>query len=641
MREELADFLSVGSGRPRADAGQVPPSEWNATSQAFPSNARIPDLVAAQALTSPHAVAVTANGEAINYGELELQANRLAHYLLSRGAGPERLVALCLERSVAFAIGALAILKTGAAYVPLDPLWPLDRLTFMLNDCGASVVVTRRSVALGFPQERWQVVDPKLDADAIARCPASARHIAPDAESLAYVIYTSGSTGQPKGVQITQGGLLNLIFWHQRAFRVGPADRASLLASPGFDASVWELWPYLCAGASLHVPDDHLRNDAEGLRDWLIAQGITITFVPTPLAELMIGLTWPAATPLRVMLTGADTLHRYPPASLPFDLVNNYGPTECTVVATSGVVPPAGSTERQPAIGGPIANTQVFILDEHLKPAPVGVTGELHLGGKGLARGYLNRPALTAEKFIPNPFSNEPGSRLYKTGDLARYLSDGQLAFVGRTDDQIKIRGFRIEPGEIVAVLDRHPSIHVSHVMAREDDRGEIGLVAYIVLSEGLRPALEELRAFLLNDLPEYMVPGVFVVLDSLPLTSNGKVDRGALPAPDDSNILRSDPGASPNTVIEERVAAIVSSLLGLQQVGVDDNFFMLGGHSLLGAQLISRIREAFDVELSLRTLFEAPTVAYLSAEIGRLLMAQLAAMSEEEAEQRLSGLSS
>ncbi len=641
MPEQFTECFALGPESLRADVGKAPPAEWNDTTQALPANVLIPELVAAQAHTAPEAVAVVANGEAISYRQLDIQASRLAHHLVSRGAGPERLVVLCLERSLASAVGALGVLKTGAAYVPLDPAWPRDRLLFMLNDSGAALVVTQQSATPRLPPGPWEVVDLDLDAEQIALHPASFARVALNAESLAYVIYTSGSTGQPKGVQITHGGLLNLVFWHQRTFQVGPADRATLLASPGFDAAVWELWPYLCAGASIHVPDEWLRKDAEGLRDWLVREGITITFVPTVLAERMIALEWPAGTALRAMLTGGDTLHRYPPAGLPFDFINNYGPTECTVVATSSLVPPGGAVESQPTIGRPIDNTQVFILDERLRPVSVGATGELHVGGTGVARGYLNRAVLTAEKFIPNPFSSTPGSRLYKTGDLARYLPDGQIGYVGRTDDQLKIRGYRIEPGEIVATLDRHPSIQASHVMAREDGSAEKYLVAYIVPSARSRPAYEELRNFLLVHLPEYMVPAAFVSLDSLPLTSNGKVDRDALPIPNESNILPSDSCAPPESIVEERVAAIVAILLGLQRVGANDNFFMLGGHSLLGTQVISRIREAFGVELSLRTLFEAPTVAHLSAEIERLLIAQVEVMSEEEAQRKLSGLAS
>jgi amino acid adenylation domain-containing protein len=629
----------VGPESLAADPEQAQLAMWNDTVQSYPENACVADLVATQAVATPDAVAVVSDGVALTYRELDARASQLAHHLLSLGVEPEQLVVLCLKRSPALVVAALAVLKTGAAYVPLDPTWPPDRLLFMLNDSGASVVVTEQSGEGPFSAGRWQVVNLDRDAEKIARHPVSFPQVALKTEDLAYVIYTSGSTGQPKGVQITHGGLLNLVFWHQRTFAVGPADRATLLASPGFDASVWELWPYLCAGASIHLPDESLRNDAESLRDWLVTQGITITFVSTALAELMMSLEWPTDIALRAMLTGAETLHRFPPTGLPFMLVNNYGPTECTVVATSGIVPASDDASGQPTIGRPIANTQTFILDEHQRPVPVGATGELHVGGKGLARGYLNQPALTAERFIPNPFSSVPGSRLYKTGDLVRYLPDGQIAFVGRNDDQIKIRGHRIEPSEIVTTLDRHPAVSASYVLARGDSMTEKRLVAYVVAAPGSRLAYGELRDFLLTHLPEYMVPTVFVLLDSLPQNSSGKVDRRALPVPDESNSLRGEPCAPAQTLVEKRVAAIVAELLGLQLVGANDNFFLLGGHSLLGTQVIGRVRDSFDVELSLRTLFEAPTVAELSSEIERLLMIKLEAMSEEEAQRMLSTL--
>lgn len=641
MHEQVAKRSVSGPESSPAELQQAQFAAWNDTAEAYPETASVAELVAAKAIATPDATAVVADGQVLNYRELDARASQLAHHLRSLGAGPERLVVLCLKRSVELVVGALAVLKTGAAYVPLDPTWPPDRLSFMLNDSGAAVVVTQQRVVARFPAGTSQFVDLDLDADKIARCPVSFPTVALNTDDLAYVIYTSGSTGQPKGVQITHGGLLNLVFWHQRTFAIGPGDRATLFASPGFDASVWELWPYLCAGASIHLPDESLRNDAERLRDWLVARGITITFVPTILAELMMALEWPTGGALRTMLTGAETLHRFPAPGLPFVLVNNYGPTECTVVATSGIVPAGVNAEGQPTIGRPIANTQVFIVDAQLKPVPRGATGELLVGGKGLARGYLNQPALTAEKFISNPFSAVTGSRLYKTGDLVKYLGDGQIAFVGRADDQIKIRGYRIEPSEIVTTLDRHPSVVASHVMAREGGMAGKQLVAYVVPVPESRPTYGDLRDFLLTNLPDYMVPTVFVLLDALPLTSNGKVDRDALPIPNESIILRSEPCAPAQTLIEKRVAAIVANLLGLQQVGANDNFFLLGGHSLLATQVIARIREGFDVDLSLRNLFEAPTVAQLSAEIERLLIVKLEAMSEEEAQQRLDALAS
>jgi acyl-CoA synthetase (AMP-forming)/AMP-acid ligase II/acyl carrier protein len=369
------------------------------------------------------------------------------------------------------------------------------------------------------------------------------------------------------------------------------------------------------------MADDTTRNSADLLREWLLAQRITIGFVPTPLAEQMIRRcdAWPHSD-LRILLTGGDVLHHYPLAELPFVLVNNYGPTECTVVATSGHVSPQSSAETPPSIGTAITNVEIYLLDEHLRPVAPGTPGEIHVGGAGLARGYRNRPDLTSEKFIPNPFGRDSGGRLYKTGDLARALPDGQLIFLGRVDNQIKIRGYRIEPGEIEQALSRHPQIRASVVVAREDTPGEKRLVDYIVTTPDATPTHTALRDFLRDVLPEYMLPVAFVRLDAVPLTPNGKVDRAALPAPDAANTLQDDAEAEIEcTVTEQRVAEIVGELLKLEEIGLDDNFFLLGGHSLLGAQLIARLREAFGVEIGLRSLFEAPTVAALSAEVDRL----------------------
>jgi acyl carrier protein len=344
-------------------------------------------------------------------------------------------------------------------------------------------------------------------------------------------------------------------------------------------------------------------------------------------------LEWPTKARLRVMLTGADTLHHYPPRKLPFKLVNNYGPTECTVLATSGTVPPNDHPHRLPSIGSPIDNVQVYILNEGMQQAPIGESGEIYIGGAGLARGYRNQPDLTAERFVPDPFSSEPGARLFRTGDLGRYLPDGQIGFLGRVDEQVKIRGFRIEPAEIVKVLDEHPAVQASTVVAHEVEPGDKRLVAYFVPAAKAQPTHTELRNFIATRLPEYMVPATFVKLEALPLNPSGKVDRAALPAPKAENTLRDSSFVAPRTPIEERLAAMLALLLDLDRVGVEDNFFLLGGHSLLGTQLIARVRDAFEVELSLRTLFDAPTVSKLSAQIEALLLAKLEAMSEEEAQ--------
>ena len=596
-------------------------------------HALVPQLVAAQAAAVPGALAVMQGKLSLTYRELDQRANRLAHFLQSLGVGPDVVVGLYLDRSLAMIAGALAILKAGGAYLPLDPSHPKERLIVMLKDAKTSILVTGHGMVEALPEHPEHVV--ALDSE--GRLPFTQSSEAPISrarrENLAYVIYTSGSTGQPKGVEISHGALLNLVCWHQRAFRITPDDRASQLSALGFDAAVWELWPYLTAGASVHLSDGVAMNDPEAVRDWLIFQKISICFLATPLAERVMTLEWPKKARLRVLLTGADTLHHYPPRKLPFQLVNNYGPTECTVLATSGTVPPNEHPHRLPSIGSPIDNVQVYILNEGMRQAPIGEFGEIYIGGAGLACGYRNQPDLTAERFVPDPFSSEPGARLFRTGDLGCYLTDGQIAFLGRVDEQVKIRGFRIEPAEIVKVLDEHPAVQASTVVAREVEPGDKRLVAYFVPAAKAQPTHTELRNFIAARVPEYMVPATFVKLEALPLNPSGKVDRTGLPAPNAENTLRDSSFVAPRTPIEERLAAMLALLLDLDRVGVEDNFFLLGGHSLLGTQLIARVRDAFGVELSLRTLFDAPTVSKLSAQIEALLLAKLEAMSEEEAQ--------
>jgi amino acid adenylation domain-containing protein len=609
-----------------------------------------PQLVDARAAEAPDAPALSAGAESLTYAELNGRANQLAHYLNSLGVGRESatgsdsLVGLCLDRSVTGVVSALGVLKAGGAYLPLDPAYPLERLVFMLNDAQPRVLITNTKIAKQLPAGAWKVIaidHPEIGRNDlfgpdIASQPTASPNNHITSEQLAYVIYTSGSTGRPKGVGVTHANLMNLVVWHQQAFQITPEDRASLLAGVGFDAAVWETWPYLTAGASLHLPDEATRLSPELLRDWLVAARITTSFLPTALAERLMTLAWPADTPLRTLLVGAETLRQFPSADLPFRVVNNYGPTECTVVATSGPVPREVYSSNLPTIGRPIANTEVYILDENMQQVPVHAAGEVYIGGAGVARGYLNRPELTAEKFVCNPFSSDAAARLYRTGDLGRYLANGEIAYLGRIDEQIKILGHRIEPNEIVAVLDRHPAIAASRVIAHGDTCSEKRLVAYVVLNPELQASAADLRNFLETELPQYMVPAVFVRLDSFPLTQNGKVDRAALPAPNSENTLRDEEFTGPRTPVEERLAVMLSSLLGLEQVSVHDNFFMLGGHSLLGTQLISQIRGAFGAELALRTLFESPTIEQLSLEIERLVMAQVDAMSEEDVQRLL-----
>jgi acyl carrier protein len=402
--------------------------------------------------------------------------------------------------------------------------------------------------------------------------------------------------------------LLNLVCWHREAFAITVRDRATQLASLSFDAAVWEVWPYLSAGASLYLLNQAAGLTPVQLRDWLLDREITICFLPTPLAETVLEIEWPRETPLRTLLVGGDKLHRYEQRGLPFAVVNNYGPTESTVVATSIEVKGEG---LEPSIGRPVANTQVYIVDQEMLLSPIGVTGELCIGGRGLARGYVDSPDVTAARFVPNPFSAEPGARLYQTGDLARYRADGQLEFLGRADSQVKLRGFRIELGEIETVLREHPAVREAVVIATEVAADEKRLVAYVAPGGA---SGSELREYLRGRLPEYMVPVSFMEVAEFPLTASGKLDRRALPAPEGGAVEVEY--QAPRSQTEELLAGLFARVLRVPRVGVHDNFFELGGHSLLATQLVSRVREAFGVELALRELFARPTVAGLAEQV-------------------------
>lgn len=449
--------------------------EWNNTQANYPQDKCIHQLFENIAEQSPDAIALVMGDKQLSYKELNIRSNQLAHYLQKLGVGAEVLVGLCVERSFDLVIGMLGILKAGGTYVPLDPIYPPERLNFMLEDAQMPVLLTQQQWIERLGTQKAQVIcldkDWQIIAQQIEDNPTSKVTV----DNLAYVIYTSGSTGKPKGVQIEHRGLLNLVFWHQKAFAVSPLDRATQIVGIGFDACSWEIWPYLSARASIYFPDDQIRLSPEQLRDWLVSKEITITFLPTPLAEKLLSLPWSNNTALRILLTGGDKLHQYPLTEYPFQIVNNYGPTENTVVTTSGLVPVKNQADVAPAIGRPIANTQVYVLDQHLQPVPIGVAGELYISGDGLARGYLK----TETGFLA-------GKRLYKTGDLVRYHLDGNIEFLGRLDDQVKIRGYRIELGEIEAVLSQHPAVLQTVVITR-DDTGEKHLVAYVTLSTEFR----------------------------------------------------------------------------------------------------------------------------------------------------------
>ncbi len=590
--------------------------------------------IAARAADMPNRPAVSDGAACLTYADLEVRSGRLASFLRDSGAARETCVALLLDRSVDFVVAALAVLKSGAAYLPMDPATPTDRAMFIVKDSGASFLLTHKKMGPRVPSGPWRSIElDGADASRISACrPLDANE--PDGDSLANVIYTSGSAGRPKGVEITHANLLNLIDWHVSAFGTSPADRASQLAGVGFDAAGWEIWPALTAGASLHIADELTRRSPRALRDWLVAQKITISFVPTVLAEQLLHLPWPAETALQTLLTGADTLHRRPSMDLPFVLVNNYGPTECTVVATSGRVVSQAPDGAPPSIGRPIANAKVFILDDELHPVAAGEAGELCLAGALVGRGYRDLPELTASRFVMFKPDSGPPLRIYRTGDRARRLDNGEIAFLGRLDEQVKVRGYRIELGEIITCLDQHPGVEASTVTLRQgagpEGAGEpASLVAYVILADTGHVTATDLREFLARRLPDYMVPAQFVAMPALPMNANGKLDRAALPVPGADNLL---PDRTPvvaaaaahqtGTGLEQRIGSMVALLLGQPSIEPDADFFMAGGHSMLGAQLVAKIRETFNVKLTLRQLFGAPTVAALSAEVARLTSA-------------------
>ncbi|MDZ7960516.1 MAG: amino acid adenylation domain-containing protein [Aulosira sp. DedQUE10] len=455
---------------------------WNNTQIDYPQDKCIHQLFEQIVEQNPDNTALVFQEQQLSYQELNKRSNQLAHYLKKLGVGSEVLVGLCVERSFEMVIGMLAILKAGGAYLPLDPTYPPERLKFMLADAQVPILLTHQRWVERLGSQSSQVICLDKDWEIIAQESEDNLTNEVTVNNLAYIIYTSGSTGKPKGVEIEHRGLLNLVFWHQKAFAVSSLDRATQIAGAAFDACGWEIWPYLTAGASIYIVDDEIKRSPEHLRDWLISQAITISFVPTPLAEKIIPLDWSKNTPLRILLTGGDKLHEYSLPSHTFQVVNNYGPTENTVVTTSGQVLVKNSDNLPPAIGCPIANTQVYILDKNLQPVPVGVPGELYISGDGLARGYLNLPDLTNECFISHPFSQKPKARLYKTGDLVRYQIDGNIEFLGRLDEQVKIRGYRIELGEIETVLSQHPAVEQT-VVINHEDAGEKRLVAFVVLN--------------------------------------------------------------------------------------------------------------------------------------------------------------
>ena len=633
--ERLAAALAESPGSPVAALPLLSAVEraqlvaWNDTAAGGakrPREGTLLDLFAAHARRAPEAPAVSGGGRVLSYGALDALSDRLAARLLDGGglAGPgdevvEPVIALRLGRSPELVVALLAVVKAGAAFLPLDPESPGERQRAMVEDARAVRVLEPGDVELD-ALAGLSDVEGKHSTSRPEPARSPGRRV-PFPEQLAYVIFTSGSTGRPKGVALTHAGLLNLVLWHRRAFGLAPGDRVPQLAGLGFDAAVWEVAATLGAGAALHLPPDEARWSPELLRDWLVEERITVGFLPTPLAERVLALDWPAGAGPRLLLTGGDRLRPLPALPRPFAVINNYGPTEGTVVATSGRVEPG---DGAPSIGRPIEGARVHVLDRALRPVPPGTPGELCLAGVGLARGYLFGPSATAAVFVPDPSSRARGERLYRTGDRVRWRTDGRLEFLGRLDAQVKVRGFRVEPGEAEAALARQPGVRECAVLALDDGAGGKRLVAFVVQQEAEAIEPGSLRHALRAVLPEFLVPSAFVSVAELPLTANGKLDRRALarlaPPPGarggsgDSGDGRTGP--APRTPTEEILAAVWSDLLGGGRPGPEDDFFSLGGHSLLAARLAARVGELFGVELPIRAVFDAPVLADLAARI-------------------------
>jgi amino acid adenylation domain-containing protein len=599
---------------------------WNDTRTDCPKDLCIHQLFEAQVGRTPAAVAVVLEDQQLTYKELNRRTNQLANHLRILGVGPEIPVGICLKHSLEMVVGLLGILKAGGAYVPLDPAYPKERLAFMLEDAGVPVLLTQEPLLAGLPEHNAKVVCLDSDWEAIAQESAENPSCLTMPENLAYVIYTSGSTGQPKGVLVSHASIASHCLNVRNYYELDSSDKVLQFASPSFDLSLEQVLPTLIVGARLVMISTDVLHTTE-FHKKISEFGLTVLNIPTgywqelarewaDLLELV-----PNIQP-RVFIVGGDTMlpefldlwNRTPLRSI--RLINAYGPTETTITATAFDVTPwlrERSTLQRVPIGRPLANREIYILNKYGNVVPMGVPGELYIGGDCLARGYLNRADLTAENFIANPFSGEPGGRLYKTGDLARYLSDGNIEFLGRIDHQVKIRGFRVELEEIEAVLRQHPAVGGTVVLARENAPGEKQLVAYVVAQGESPPTASELRIFLKEKLPDYLMPAVFVPLDALPMMPNGKVDRGALPEP---GRTRSEPGrafVAPRNALELQLTSLWEEVLGVRPIGVTDNFFELGGHSLAAVRLFALIEKRLGKKVPLATVFQGATVEHLA----------------------------
>ena len=598
--------------------------EWNNTGSKYPEDKCLHQLFEAQAENTPGAAAVIFKNQEITYKKLNNIANRLANRLRSLGVGPDIMVGICIERSPEMITGLLGILKAGGAYVPLDAGLPGDRLAFIMNDTKIQVLLTQKKMVSKLPETKAKVLFIDEDRELISKEDVDNPESGARPENLVYVIYTSGSTGRPKGVMVVHRGLVNYLNWCIKVYAAAEGVGAPVHSSLGFDATVTSLFAPLLTGRKVvMLPEEQTL---EALSKVLFSD-MDFSFIKITPAHLDLlnriksGIETQDNT--RLLIIGGEALYcqnlslwrSHTPKTR---IINEYGPTETVVGSCYHEVSDRTPLSGAVPIGRPIANTQIYILDNYNEPVPVGVTGEIHVGGAGLARGYLNQPGLTKQKFVPNPFSDNPGDRLYKAGDQGRYLPGGNIEYIGRKDFQVKIRGYRIEPGEVETVLGRHPAVEQAVIIAREDKTGDKYLAAYIISNSVKPPSFVELRSFLREKLPEYMVPRAFVILDSFPLLPNGKLDRKLLPVPDLSASGQEKGYAAPGTPTEEILEAIWRELLGLDKVSVNDDFFMLGGHSLKANILSLNIHKELDVQVPLTEIFEKPTIRALAGYIDR-----------------------
>lgn len=587
--------------------------QYNSTAVAWEQSGSIHEAFEKMAERIPDKIAIVCDERHVTYAQLNRWANQLAHRLRGHGVGPDQRVGVYMDRSIYMLGALLAILKAGGAYFSLDSSYPADRLAQIVTDSAPLVILTQQSLLARVPVSGAAilVVDAQYDeADPTSQQDPDAERVGLHPANVAYVIYTSGSTGAPKGVMVSHGNVMNLVRWHCAAFGLTERSRCSCVASMGFDASAWEIWPPLSVGATLVLASNEATQDPGRLIAWWAEQHLDVSFLPTPLAELAFqqGIRNEG---LGILLVGGDRLRHCPVMSSP-SLVNNYGPTETTVVATSGQI---SAEDAVLHIGRPMANSQVYILDRHMEPSPIGVTGEIYIGGAGVARGYLNRGDLTAERFLPDPFSNALHARMYRTGDLASWRSDGTVDFKGRNDEQVKIRGYRIAVEEVEARLERHGSVKEAVVIGREDSPGDKRLVAYLTYHDAAPPTVDELRSHMKESLPEYMIPKAFVGLSSLPLTRSGKLDRRALPAPD-SQAFAVRHYEKPQGDVEAAIAGIWMQLLRMSQISREDSFFDLGGHSILAVEATYRINQSLGTSLKASDLYRHTMLRELAAHV-------------------------